>query len=99
MKQQDRESVNFEEIVQKTINVEAKVGLKSIIMVRDLDIHCFQGHYPSKNTVSKVQTKKIAAKNFSPSKEPKTKDSKSIPPHDNTTEPATKKDKQKRFKR
>ena len=33
IKQQNRESVNFEEIVQKTINVEAKAGLKSSIMV------------------------------------------------------------------
>ena len=33
MEQQDWESMNFEEMVQKAINAEVKMGLKSIIMV------------------------------------------------------------------
>ena len=33
MEQQDREFVNFEEMVQKAINAKAKAGLKSITMV------------------------------------------------------------------
>ena len=33
MEQEDRESVNFEEMVQRAINAEAKAGLKSTIMV------------------------------------------------------------------
>ena len=40
MEQQDRESANFEEMVQRAVNLEAKVGLRSIIMVRDSDIYC-----------------------------------------------------------
>ena len=40
IEQQDRESVNFEEMVQKAVNVEVKAGLRSTIIVRDLDIHC-----------------------------------------------------------
>ena len=33
MKQQDLESVNFEEMVQRAINAKAKAGLRSTIMV------------------------------------------------------------------
>ena len=40
MEQQDRESINFEEIVQKAVNVKAKAGLRSSTMVWDLDICC-----------------------------------------------------------
>ena len=40
MEQQDREFINFEEIVQRIVNAEAKAGLKSSNMVRDLDIRC-----------------------------------------------------------
>ena len=39
MEQQNRESMNFEEMLQKTVNAEAKAGLRSSIMVRDLDAH------------------------------------------------------------
>ena len=43
-------------MVQKVVNAKAKVGLRPIIMVRDLDIYCPQGHRSSNNTASKVQT-------------------------------------------
>ena len=98
MEQQDRESVNFEEMVQKAINAKAKTGLKSIIMVRDSDICCPRGHCLSNNTTSKVQTQETAAKDFSHSEKPKTKNPKSVTSRDNPAELAKKKDKQKRFK-
>ena len=56
MEQQDRESVNFEEMVQKAINVEARAGLRSTTMVQNSDICCPRGHRLSNNTTSKVQT-------------------------------------------
>ena len=72
MKQQDRKSVNFEEIVQRAVNAEAKAGLKSTIMVQDLDIYCFQGYCLSNNIALKVQIQGIIAKNFSRPEKPKT---------------------------
>ena len=54
MEQQDQQSLDFEEIVQRTINAEAKAGLRSSTMVRDLDTRCPRGHRPSHNTSSKV---------------------------------------------
>ena len=98
IEQQDRKSVNFEEIVQKAINVEAKAGIRSTIIVWDSDICCSQGHCSSNNTALKLQTKGITAKDSSRPEEPKTKDLKSVPPRDNTAQPAKKEDKQKRFK-
>ena len=50
MEQQDRESMDFEEIVQKAVNVQSKAGLKSSIIVRDLDICCLSGHWSSNST-------------------------------------------------
>ena len=41
-------------MVQKAVNVEAKAGLKSSIMVQDLDACCLKDHRPSYNTFSKV---------------------------------------------
>ena len=93
IEQQDRKFVNFEEIMQRAINAEAKTGVKSTIMVWDLDIHCPQGHCPSNNTALKVQTQGIAVKDFSCLEELKTKDSKSVPLCDNLAEPAKKEDK------
>ena len=48
--------MNFEEMVQKAVNVEAKTGLRSSTMVRDSDICCPEDHRPSNNTTLKVQT-------------------------------------------
>ena len=86
IEQQNRESMNFEKIVQKTVNVETKVGLKSSIMVRDSYICCTRGHRPSHNTSSKVQTQGSNYKNLLCSKESKSKDPKSASPYDNTAE-------------
>ena len=33
IEQQDRESINFEEMVQKAVNAEAKAGLRSSTMI------------------------------------------------------------------
>ena len=62
MEQQDRESTNFEEMVQRAVNAEAKVGLKSSTIVQDSDIHCSRNHRPSNSIVSKVQTQETSAK-------------------------------------
>ena len=43
-------------MVQKTVNTEAKTGLKSSIMVRNMDSCCPKSHRPSWNTSAKVQT-------------------------------------------
>ena len=56
MEQQDRESMDFEEMMQRAINVEVKVGLRSSTMIQESDICYPRGHRPSHNTSSKVQT-------------------------------------------
>ena len=66
MEQQDRESMDFEEIVQKAVNVEAKAGLRSSAMIWDSDIYCPQGHRSFYNTASKVQTQGTSAKELRP---------------------------------
>ena len=71
MEQQDRESINFEEMVQKAVNAEAKAGLRFSSMVRNSDIHCSRGHRPSNCTAAKVQTQ--GSKDSHP-KEPKVKE-------------------------
>ena len=40
MEQQDREAIDFKEMVQRAVNVEAKAGLRSSAMIRDSDICC-----------------------------------------------------------
>ena len=56
MEQQDRESTNFEEIVQKAVNIEAKMGLRSNTIIRDSDIHYPRNHRLFDSTALKVQT-------------------------------------------
>ena len=92
MEKQDRESINFEEMVQRVVNVKAKAGLKSSTMIQDLDIHYPRGHRSSKSTVSKMQTQKTTAKESKP-EELKPKKSKSAegknltPPRSKFTKP------------
>ena len=62
MEQQDRESMDFKEMVQRAVNAESKAGLRSSAMVRDSDICYPQGHRLSNSTASKVQTQGITAK-------------------------------------
>ena len=69
MEQQDRESMNIEGMIQKAINAEAKVGLRSSNIIWDLDARYPWGHRLSHNTSSKMQTQGTSAK------EPRTKES------------------------
>ena len=62
IEQQNWETMDFEEIMQRAINVEAKAGLRSSAMVRDSDICCPQSHCLSNSTTSKVQTQGTSAK-------------------------------------
>ena len=86
MEQKDREFMDFEEMVQRAVNVEAKAGLRSSTMVLDLDARCPRDHPLSHNTSSKVQTQ--GSQNSSRSKEPKPKNPKPAPSHDNAAKPA-----------
>ena len=98
MEQQDRESMEFKEMVQRTVNAEAKTGLRSSTIVRDSDARCSRGYRPSHNTSSKVQIQ--GSNNSSHSKEPKPKDLKPAPSRDGAAEPAKKegrKDKKKKL--
>ena len=61
--------MNFEEMIQRAVNAEAKTGLRSSTMVWDFDAHCLRGHRPSHNTSLKVQTQRPTTK------EPCTKES------------------------
>ena len=54
--------MDFEEMLQRAVNVEAKAGLRSSTMVRESDAHYSKGHRPSHNTFSKVQTQGTTAK-------------------------------------
>ena len=62
IEQQDREAMDFKEMVQRAVNAEATAGLRSSAMVRDSDIRCPRGHRPSNSTASKVQTQGTSAK-------------------------------------
>ena len=53
-------------MVQKAVNVEAKTGLKSSIMVRDADSRCPRDHRPSQNPSTKVQTQGSIIKESKP---------------------------------
>ena len=90
--------MDFEEIVQRAVNAEAKAGLRSSTMVRELDARCHRGHRLSHNTFSKVQTQGTTIKG-SRSEEPKPKDPKLALSHDNAAEPAKKKDRKEKKKR
>ena len=85
-------------MMQRAVNVEAKVGLRSSTMVWDLDVCCSRGHHLSHNTSLKMQTQSF--KNSSYSKKPKLKDLKSAPSRDNVAKSPKKddsKDKKKKF--
>ena len=58
--------MNFKEMVQRVVNVKAKAGLKSSVMVQNLDICCPKGHRISNSTASKVQTQGATAKDSHP---------------------------------
>ena len=84
--------MDFEELVQKAVNAEAKAGLRFSTMVRELDARCPRSHCPSHNTSSKGQTqgttaKKPRTKEFRP-REAKLTDGKNLaPPRSKSVEP------------
>ena len=60
--------MNFEEIMQRTVNTEAKADLRSSTMVRDLNIRCPKSYHLSNSTVLKMQTQGTTAKESKPEK-------------------------------
>ena len=94
MEQQDRESMDFEEMVQRAVNAEAKAGLRSSSMVRDSDIRYPRGHRPSNSTAAKVQTQ--GSKDSHP-EEPKVKEVR--PTWAEASEPSKQARKEKKKKR
>ena len=89
--------MDFEEMVQRTVNAEAKAGLRSSIMVQDLNARYPKGYRLFHNTSLKVQTQ--GSKNSSSSEELKPKDSKPALLRDNVAEPAKKEDRKEKKKR
>ena len=92
IEQQDRESINFKEMVQRAVNAEAKAGLRSSTMVWESDTCCPRGHRPSYNISSKMQTQETTAKKLrteeSRPKEAKQADGKApVPPRSEFTKP------------
>ena len=90
--------MDFEEMMQKAVNVESKAGLRSSTMVRDSDIRCLKGHRPSNSTASKVQTQRTTTKDSHPeeSKVKKTKLTPSRAEASKSFEQARKKKKKKK---
>ena len=68
--------INFEEMVQKMINTKAKIGLRSNIMIWDMDFHCSKSYYLPQNTSIKLQTQNL---NIKKSKSKKSKPKKKKP--------------------
>ena len=84
--------MNFEEMVQRIVNAKAKTGLKSSIIVRDLDVHCSSGYRFSHSPLAKIQTqvfntKKSKAKESRPKKSKLAKDKTPTLPWSKSTEP------------
>ena len=85
-------------MIQKTVNVIAKIGRKFSIMIQNSDVYCPRDHYLFHNTFLKIQTQSF--KNFFYPKKPKSKDPKSALLYDNAIEllkKKNKKDKKKMF--
>ena len=99
MEYQNRETMDFEEMMQRAVNAEAKAGLKSSTMDQNSDVHWPRGHRPSHNTSSKVQTQSFSYKDSASSKEPKLKDLKPALLRDNAAKLAKKEDRKEKKKR
>ena len=99
MEQQDQEFMNFEEMVQRTVNTETKAGLRSSTMVRNLDARCPRSHRPSHNTSSKVPTQAFSHNDSPRSEEPKSKDLKPALSRDNAAKLTKKEDRKEKKKR
>ena len=97
MEQQNQESINFEEMVQRAVNMESKVGLRSSTMIRDSDTHFYRSYRLSYNTFLKVQTQ--GSNNSSRYAEPKLKDPNLALSYNNVAEPTKKEDRKEKKKR
>ena len=84
-------------MVQRTVNTEAKAGLRSSTIVQDSDTRYPRSYRLSHNTFLKVQTK--GSKDFFHSEKSKLKDPKPALSRDNMAEPAKKEDRKKKKKR
>ena len=62
MKKKDRESMNVEEMVQKAVKAEAKMGLRSCTIVRNSNIRDLRDHHLSHNTFLKMQIQRATTK-------------------------------------
>ena len=83
--------MDFKEMVQRAVNVEAKAGLRSSTMVRDPDICCPKNHRPFISITSKMKTQKTTGKKPKPEesrpKKPKLAEGKNpTPPCSKSTE-------------
>ena len=88
--------MDFEEMVQKAVNVESKAGLRSSTMVRDSDIRCPRGHRSSNSTAAKMQTQ--GTKDSHP-EEPKVKETRPAPSRAEASKPFEQARKKKKKKR
>ena len=50
--------------MQKAVNTKTKAGLRSSIIIQDVDSHSFRNHYLSQNIFTKMQTQSLIAKKF-----------------------------------
>lgn len=84
-------------MVQKAINIKAKISLQSNTIVWDIDSYCPKGHCSSNSIISKVQTQETITKK-SRSEKFKVKDSNSALAYINAIEilKQNKKDKKKK---
>ena len=96
MEQQDRESMDFEEMVQRAVNAETKAGLRSSIMVQDSDIRCPRSQCSSYSIATKMQTQET--KDFH-LEEPKVKETRPAPSWSEASEPSEQACKEKKKKR
>lgn len=55
MEQRGREHDSWDELVEKTIDAEAKASLQPPSMLRELDHRCPRGNRPAHTTVAKSQ--------------------------------------------
>ena len=77
--------MSFKKIVQRVVNIKAKVDLRSSAIVWDSDVYYSKTYHSSHNTVSKMQTQGITAKEsnfkkFKPQKSKLINEKSSAPP-------------------
>lgn len=71
-------STSFEEIVQKTVNAEAKAGLKFNVMIQHSNAYCPRAYHFSHVTFSKILMQKTKESYLKESRAKKTKSANDI---------------------